>query len=86
MTRDPHPEELIDRARRGRLASREQTALERHLGRCAVCAGQVSLAQQFERQLAPQPRDQLTGQRAAEAAIRRIQRSWRMDRRPEVRN
>jgi len=75
MAPDQHPEELIDRARRGGLAPEEQIALEQHLDSCMVCAEQLSLAQRFERQLAPQPRDKLTYQRAAEAAIQQLQRS-----------
>jgi hypothetical protein len=75
MSGDRHPEELIDRARRSALAPEEQAALERHLAGCSVCAGQVSLAARFERDLAPQPRDELLYQRAVEGAIQRLQRS-----------
>jgi len=75
MRADEHPEELIDRARRGGLAPDEQAALERHLAGCAVCAGQLSLAQRFEQELAPQARDELLYQRAVDGAIQRMQRS-----------
>jgi anti-sigma factor RsiW len=75
MGRLSHPEELIDRARRGRLAPKDQLALERHLDRCLVCVWQLSLARRFERQLAPRPRDELASQRAAKAAIYRMQRT-----------
>jgi tetratricopeptide (TPR) repeat protein len=75
MRADEHPEELIDRARRGGLAPEEQATLERHLAGCAVCAGQLSLAQQFEQELAPQARDELLYQRAVDGALRRVQRS-----------
>jgi len=75
MTANEHPEELIDRARRGGLAPEEQAALERHLAGCSVCAAQLTLAPRFEQELAPQPRDQLLYQRAVEGAILRMQRS-----------
>jgi len=77
MTRDPHPEELIDRAMRGAIGAEERVALKRHMDSCAVCAEQVALARRFQRELAAQPRDQLICRRAAEAAIRRMLRSWR---------
>jgi TolA-binding protein len=70
-----HPEDLIDRARRGPLAPDEQSVLERHLGGCSVCAAQLSLAPRFERELAPQPRDELMYQRAVDGAIQRMPRS-----------
>jgi hypothetical protein len=81
MRADEHPEELIDRASRAGLAPEEQAALERHLASCSACAGQLSLAQRFERELAPQPRDQLVYQRAVEGAIQRMQRSPSVGRR-----
>jgi anti-sigma factor RsiW len=81
MSAEKHPEELIDRARRGGLAPEEQATLERHLGVCPVCAGQLSLAQRFERELAAQPRDHLLYQRAVEAAVGRMQRSPSIGRR-----
>jgi hypothetical protein len=80
MRADEHPEELIDRARRGGLAPEEQIALDRHVVGCSACAGQLSLAQRFERELAPQPRDELMYQRAVEGAIERMQRSPRIGR------
>jgi tetratricopeptide (TPR) repeat protein len=75
VTADEHPEDLLDRARQGGLPSAEQTTLEHHLAQCAVCAVQLSLAPRFERELAPQPRDELLYQRAAERAIQRLQQS-----------
>jgi TolA-binding protein len=80
MRPDEHPEELIDRAKRGGLPPEQQAALERHVASCSVCAAELSLAQRFEQELAPQPRDQILYQRAAEAALQRLQRSpavWR---------
>jgi tetratricopeptide (TPR) repeat protein len=75
MRADEHPEALIDRARRGGLAPEEQAVLERHLVGCSVCAAELALAPRFERELAPQPRDQLLYQRAIEGAVERLQRS-----------
>jgi hypothetical protein len=46
-----------------------------------VCAGQVALAPRFERELAPQPRDELVYQRAVDGAIQQMQRSPRIGRR-----
>jgi hypothetical protein len=72
---DEHPEDLIDRLAYGGLAPEEQNTLAGHLERCVVCAAQLSLAQLFERQIAPRPLDELTSERSAEAAIRRLRRS-----------
>jgi hypothetical protein len=75
MIADEHPEELIDRARRGVLPPDAQATLDRHLRDCSVCATQVALAPRFERELAPQPRDHLLYDRAVEGAIARMRRS-----------
>jgi hypothetical protein len=84
MMADEHPEELIDRAILGGLAPAEQATLDRHLATCPVCAEQVSLAPRFERELVPQRRDQVLYERAAEAAIRRMQQSPPVERRPAL--
>jgi len=73
MTAEEHPEGLIDRALRGVLDPQAQATLDRHLAGCPVCAAQVSLAPRFERELAPQARDQVLDERAFEAAMRRMQ-------------
>jgi hypothetical protein len=39
-----HPEDLLDRARLGRLAAEEHRLLEKHLARCAACRFELSLA------------------------------------------
>jgi TolA-binding protein len=75
MTTEEHPEQLIDRALRGALDPEAQTILERHLAACAVCAAQLSLAPRFERELAPQPRDQALDLRALEAVMQRMRQS-----------
>lgn len=75
MRADDHPEELIERARRGGLAPEEQASLASHLAGCSVCAGQLALAPRFQRELAPHPRDEVLYQRAVEGAIDRIRRS-----------
>jgi TolA-binding protein len=75
MAVDDHPEELIDRARRGALDPDQQSTLDRHLAGCAACAAHLALAPRFERELAPQPRDEILDRRAVEAAMLRMQRS-----------
>jgi anti-sigma factor RsiW len=72
MWADEHPEHRIDRVRRGELAPEEKAALDRRLASCSVCAGQVSLAQRFERELSSRPRDPLLDQRAVEGAMQRM--------------
>ena len=39
-----HPEDLLDRARRGSLASDEQRLLQRHLSQCVACRFELSLS------------------------------------------
>jgi hypothetical protein len=80
MRADEHPEELIDRARWGGLDAGEQAILQRHVGACAACALQLSLAPRFEREVAPQPRDLLLSERAVEGALRRLQAMPRIGR------
>jgi hypothetical protein len=75
MTGYEHPEELLDQARQGGLAPEMQAILDRHLVGCSVCAYQLALAARFERDLSPQPRDEILHQRAVEGAIRRMQQS-----------
>ena len=75
MRAEEHPEALIDRAMRGAFDPQAQATLERHLAACSVCAAQVSMALRFERELAPQARDQVLDARAFEAAMRRMQQS-----------
>jgi hypothetical protein len=75
MRSEEHPEALIDRAMRGALDPDGQVTLEQHLAACSVCAAQLSLAPRFERELAPQARDQVLDVRALEAAMRRMQQS-----------
>lgn len=47
-----HPEELLDRARRGTLAPEEQGQLDDHLARCAACRFERQLAHDFEAEAA----------------------------------
>ena len=72
-----HPEELIDRARQGALDGDEQSTLNRHLATCEACAGLLAQAPWVEREIAPQPRDEILDQRAVEAAMVRMQRTER---------
>jgi tetratricopeptide (TPR) repeat protein len=75
MSAEEHPEELIDRALRGALDPQAQATLDRHLAACTLCAAQVSLAPRFERELAPQPRDEALDLRALDAAMLRMRQS-----------
>jgi TolA-binding protein len=84
MRAEEHPEELIDRAVRGALDPEAQATLDRHLAACSVCAAQVSTAPRFERELAPQPRDQALDLRALESAMLRMQQQPVAARRPPV--
>jgi len=77
MRADEHPEHLIDGALRGVLAPEEQALLNRHVAGCLACARHVSLAERFERELAPRPGDALLYPRAVEAALTRIRRASR---------
>ena len=81
MRGEEHPEALIDRAMRGALEPEAQATLDRHLAACPACTEQVALTPRFERELAPQPRDEILDLRAFETAIRRMQSSlfaaWR---------
>ena len=80
MRAGEHPEELIDRAGRGGLDPDEQAMLRQHLDACSACALQLSLAPRFERDMAPQPRDALLSERAAEGAMRILQAAPRIGR------
>jgi TolA-binding protein len=75
MTAEHHPEGLIDRAAQGALDADEQSTLDRHLAICEACAGLLKQADWIERELAPQPRDEILNQRGVEAAMLRMQRS-----------
>lgn len=75
MRAEEHPEALIDRAMTSALDPEAQATLDRHLATCPVCAEQLALAPRFERELAPQPRDEGLDLRAFEAAMRRMQQS-----------
>ena len=75
MSMIEHPEELIDRAMHGALDARERSDLNHHLATCEACAGLLTLAPRFERDLAAQPQDELLDRRAVEAAMQKMQRS-----------
>jgi len=84
MRAEEHPEELIDRAMQGALDPEAQATLDRHLAGCTVCAAQLSLTPRFERELAPQARDQALDQRALDAAMARMQQAPRATQRRAV--
>ena len=77
MMTDHHPEELLDRAGRGALDAGEEASLNRHLAACEACAGLLTHASWIEREIAPQPRDEILDRRAVEAAMQRMQRRER---------
>jgi len=86
MNIDQHPEDLVDlvdRAMRRALDAREQSTLDSHLATCEACAGLLAVAPQFQRELVPQPQDEILDRRAVQAAMQRMQRidrPWSVDR------
>ncbi len=81
MTADQHPEDLIDRARRGALDPAEQSILDRHFAVCAACAAHLAQAPWFEQELAPQQRDEILDRGAVEAAMLLMRRESSVSRR-----
>jgi hypothetical protein len=52
-----HPEDLLDRARRGSLTAEEQRLLDKHLALCVACRFELSLAPAFYTQIELGPQD-----------------------------
>ena len=72
-----HPEELLDRAVRGTLATAEQEVLHRHVSDCRACAAHLALARSAEIRSAPEPWDDLLNRRVVERALKSVQhRRW----------
>jgi hypothetical protein len=71
---ESHPEELLDRAISGRLASGDKQTLDLHLSACRVCATHLILARSAREVSAPQPWDDLLNRRAVERALTSVQR------------
>jgi hypothetical protein len=54
---DLHPEELIDRARRGEASPDELRRLNEHLASCTACSFERALARDSDREGAPEPEE-----------------------------
>jgi anti-sigma factor RsiW len=63
-----HPEDLLDRARRGSLGSDERRLLEKHLARCSACRFEISLAPALYAELDFGPGDDALVARAIDGA------------------
>jgi len=66
---EPHPEALLERARRGVLAPEETELLEAHLGECPACALELEAASLFRSALAPRDEDAALDLQAVERAM-----------------
>jgi TolA-binding protein len=66
---DFHPEDLLDLARRNQLSEDQRRRLEEHLAQCAVCAFELAAAEDFAREGAPRPGDDVLLARITEAAL-----------------
>ena len=64
---DLHPEELLDRVRRGSASAAERARVEQHLRDCEACRCEHALLAQSAHDAAPQPGD--------DARARRIERA-----------
>lgn len=64
-----HPEDLLDRARRGSLTAEEQRILDKHLAHCVVCRFELSLAPAFYTQIELGPADQALLDRAVARTV-----------------
>ncbi len=69
-----HPEELLDRAVHGTLATAEHELLDRHLSVCRACAAHLALARSAQIVSAPEPWDDLRNRRAVERVLKSVQR------------
>jgi len=65
---DLHPEDLIDRERRGEIAPAERQRLLAHLAACRACAAELALGRDVDGIAAPSPGDAALLERAASAA------------------
>ncbi|MES1208081.1 MAG: tetratricopeptide repeat protein [Pseudomonadota bacterium] len=71
---EAHPEELLDRALRGRLATGEQQALDGHLAVCRACAAHLTVLRSARRVSTPEPWDDLLNRRAVERVLKTVRR------------
>lgn len=73
MTKDEHPEHLLDRALAGSLDAPERSALDLHLTACAACALHLSLATQLREATAAASRDRALNRLAIAGALARLE-------------
>jgi tetratricopeptide (TPR) repeat protein len=66
---DLHPEDLMERARRGTLDRAAAKRLEAHLKACRICRVESAAMADFEREAAPQPGDDALLDRLVGAAL-----------------
>lgn len=67
-----HPEELLDRARTGRIAADEFAVLRTHVAACAVCRFELRLIEDGRRAGSPRVSDELSIARIRRATTRRL--------------
>jgi TolA-binding protein len=65
---DLHPEELLDRVRRGQASAVERARVEQHLAHCEACRFEHALLAQSARDAAPHPGDGERARRIEQAA------------------
>ena len=64
-----HPEDLLDRARQGLLATDQRRLLEKHLSHCSACRFELSLAPALYAELDFAPGDDVLIARASDCAV-----------------
>ncbi|MBI5534157.1 MAG: tetratricopeptide repeat protein [Deltaproteobacteria bacterium] len=69
-TAEIHPEELLDRERKGLLSESERRQLDLHAASCGACRMQRAAASDFEDELAPQADDDRVLARLVDGALR----------------
>jgi transmembrane sensor len=73
-----HPQELLDRAIRGKLDAAERAALERHAADCPLCEVELEVAELFRSSVAPERNDEALHRSAIDGAMDRLQRNKRL--------
>ena len=66
---DLHPEDLLDRVRRGQATAQERERVDAHLARCEACRFEQALIAQSMRDASPQPGDAARARAIEQAAI-----------------
>lgn len=73
-----HPQELLDRAIRGKLDASARAALERHVADCPLCEVELEVAALFRSSAAPERDDEALYRSAIDGAMDRLQRNKRL--------